>query len=42
MLKSLCGENLTFNVVYILVFVICFKTNHVQIRKSTIAEYFHL
>jgi len=31
--KSPCGENQAFNVVY--VFLMCIKTNHVQLYKST-------
>jgi len=34
LLKSPCGENQVFNVVYV-VFLTCFKKNHVQIHKST-------
>jgi len=36
-LKSSCGENPVFNVVYVyVVFLICYKTHHV----NTIAKYF--
>jgi len=39
-IKLPCGESQAFNV-YVVFFLICFKTNHVQIHESagsTIAE----